>query len=56
MADLTERPSGVGDLLAGLRDISGRLARFEDVPEAEMRAWKARKLALLGHVDTGALL
>lgn len=37
----------VADLLADLRHISGRLARFEEVDQVELDAFKARKMAVL---------
>jgi hypothetical protein len=58
MADYAARPAAgeVNDLLAHLRVLSGRYARFEDVPEAEVDAYLARKRDVLGRIDPGALL
>ncbi len=46
----------VGDLLADLRSVSGRLARFEHVDQAELDRFEDRKRALLARIDKGSLL
>ena len=57
MRDSMEVPTveEVGDLLAEMRDITGRLARFEDVDQEELDAYQARKVELLDRLN-GALL
>ncbi len=62
MQDSTEAPTAgeVGELCAQLRDLSGRYARFEDVPSAEVDAYMARNMArkrdVLGRIDPETLL
>lgn len=54
MADSTEPAVTVGEvgaLLADLRTISGRLARFEPVTRHELTAFEARKRVLLGRIE-----
>ena len=48
MAEVPSPPTGLADFLADLRYISGRMARFEDIPVAELAAFHARKRELLG--------
>ena len=52
---LTGNPSAaeVADLLARLRDISDRLARFEDVPQADLDAFQAAKRRLVERIEPG---
>jgi hypothetical protein len=59
MANDTTEPVTVGDvgaLLAQLRELSGRYARFEDVPQGEVDAYMARKRDVLGRINREALL
>lgn len=46
----------IGGLLAQLRDLSGRYARFEDVPQAEVDAYLTRKRDVLGRIERETLL
>ncbi len=41
------------DVLAHLRHISERMARFEDIPQAELDAFDARKRALCDRIEPG---
>lgn len=45
----------VADLLAELRTLSGRLARFEPVTADELGAYHARKVELFDRIDGGPL-
>jgi hypothetical protein len=41
----------VGDFLADLRDLTGRMMRFEDIPADELADFHTRKQALLGRIE-----
>lgn len=58
MAESTGAPTveEVADLLARLRDLSGRIVRFEDVPQSDLDAFQAAKRELLGRIGEGVLL
>lgn len=56
---MTDHPTDRGlldetaDLCAWLADITGRLRRFEPVPDAELAAFKARKETVVEQIEPG---
>lgn len=53
MSETTDITGEVADLLADLRHISDRMARFETIPQAELAAFDGRKRALINKLEPG---